>query len=135
MQSFRVVVLRIRSLWGCVALILGLFTPNLLPLSASAATQVKLGEVRQITGPADLDLDGEVLYAVNFSTDDPVRTIRGVRFLPDTQRIVGASFIAPQQVAPWMTKPEFGSSVDANQLEEVLQDIRWANSGAAQRLL
>ena len=134
MQSFRVVVLRIRSLWGCVALILGLFTPNLLPLSASAATQVKLGEVRQITGPADLDLDGEVLYAVNFSTDDPVRTIRGVRFLPDTQRIVGASFIAPQQVAPWMTKPEFGSSVDANQLEEVLQDIRWANSGASERL-
>ena len=32
---------------------------------------VKLGAVTQIAGPQDLDLDGEFLYAINFSADDP----------------------------------------------------------------
>jgi len=106
----------------------------LLALSATAATTVHLGSVRQITGPADLDLDGEFIYAINFSADDPVRTVRGVRFLPDTQTIPGASLVGPQHVTPWQTKPEFGASADANQLEEILSDIRWANAGNQERL-
>jgi hypothetical protein len=98
------------------------------------ATSVKLGNVTQITGPQDLDLEGEIIYAVNFSADDPVRTVRGVAFQPDRLPIPGATFVGPQQVTPWQTKPELGNSVDANQLEEILADIRWADNGASQRL-
>jgi hypothetical protein len=105
-----------------------------VPRPVDAGTVVKLGSVRQISGPQDLDLEGEIIYAINFSADDPPRTVRGVTFLPDRQNIPGATLVGPQQVAPWQTKPEFGSSSDANQLEEILQDIRWANSGAGERL-
>lgn len=105
-----------------------------VPGASEAGTVVKLGSVRQISGPQDLDLEGEIIYAINFSQDDPVRTVRGVAFLPDRQKIVGATLVGPQQVAPWQTKPEFGASSDANQLEEIFQDIRWANSGASERL-
>jgi hypothetical protein len=101
---------------------------------SSAATVVKLGVVTSIFGPDDLDLDGEFVYAVNFSSDDPVRVVKGVTFTPDRTRIPGASFLGPQQVTPWMTTPEFGDSPDANALEGIFQDIRWANSGAAERL-
>src|SRR5262252_3569729 len=94
-----------------------------------AATSVKLGSVTQITGPQDLDLEGDIIYAINFSADDPVRTVRGVAFQPDRLTIPGATLVGPQQVTPWQTKPEFGSTADANQLEEILADIRWADSG------
>ena len=69
-----------------------------------------------------------------FRADDPVRTISGVQFLPDTQAIPGATLVGPQNVAPWQTKPEFGASPDANALEEICADIRWANAGAGETL-
>ena len=98
------------------------------------ATLIKLGSILQISGPQDLDLEGEMIYAINFSTDDPVRTVQGVKFTPDRQSTPGATFIGPQQVTPWQTRPEFGSTADDNQLEEILHDIRWANSAAGERL-
>ncbi|MBI1841531.1 MAG: lamin tail domain-containing protein [Verrucomicrobia bacterium] len=97
-------------------------------------TVVLLGAIQQIAGPQDLDLDGEFTYAINFSPDDPVRTVHGVKFLPDTQTIKGAVLTGPQVVQAWQAKPEFGSSADANQLEEILFDIRWANSAGGERL-
>ena len=95
-----------------------------------AGTTATLGTVRQFTGPADpnLDLAGQFDYAVNFSANDPVRTVNGLTFTPDTQAISGASFIGPREVTPWQAKPEFGSSTDANELEEIMADIRWAAS-------
>lgn len=114
------------SLW---LLLLSLATPTL-----SAATTVRLGSVQQISGPGDLDLEGDFPYAINFSNDDPVRTVRGVRFLPDNRPITGATLVGPQNVTPWQTKPEFGNTTDDNQLEEILYDIRWANSGGGERL-
>lgn len=101
---------------------------------AFADTSVKLGTVSQIRGPQDLDLDGEFAYAINFSANDPSRTVRGVTFLPDRLAIPGATFVGPQQVSPWQSKPEFGSTADANALEEIYQDIRWASSGGGERL-
>lgn len=103
-------------------------------LCTRAATVVKLGAVQPLAGPDDLDLDGEFAYAVNFSANDPVKVVKGVTFTPDRTRIVGATFLGPQQVSPWMTKPEFGSTADANALEDLFEDIRWANSGAGERL-
>ena len=95
---------------------------------AVANTTVSLGSVTQITGPQDFDLTGEFIYAINFSANDPARTVSGVTFLPDTQSIPGAVLYGPNNVTPWGTRPEFGSSTDANELEEILQDIRWASS-------
>ena len=93
-------------------------------LTLHAATTVKMGAVTQIRGARDLDLEGEILYAINFSADDGPRKVRGITFLPDTQKIVGAIVVGPQQVTSWQTKPEFGGSVDDDQLEEIFSDIR-----------
>jgi len=101
---------------------------------ARAATSVRLGAVTQLTGPQDLDLEGQMIYAINFSANDPLRSVRGITFTPDRQVIPGTTLVGPQQVSPWQTKPEFGSSADANQLEEICQDIRWANSDSSERL-
>lgn len=110
----------------------------ILSLSAGvrAGTVVHLGSVNSFTGPTDpnLDLTGLFDYAVNFSANDPQRTVNGLVFKPDTQAIPGASFIGPQNVAPWQAKPEFGSSTDANELEEIMHDIRWANNGSGEKL-
>ncbi|MCC7375783.1 MAG: lamin tail domain-containing protein [Verrucomicrobiales bacterium] len=103
-------------------------------MSTRAATTVNFGDVRQIAGPQDLDLSGDFVYAVNFSADDGPRTVAGVTFQPDRLPITGATFIGPQQVTGWQTKPEFGATADANELEEILHDIRWANSGSNERL-
>ena len=78
-------------------------------MTAFSNTVVKLGAVTQISGPADLDLAGDFAYAINFSTDDPVRTVHGVAFQPDRLKITGATLTGPQQVTPWQTRPEFGS--------------------------
>jgi hypothetical protein len=103
-------------------------------LTLHAATTVKMGAVTQIRGAKDLDLEGEILYAINFSADDGPRKVRGITFLPDTQKIVGATLVGPQQVTSWQTKPEFGGSVDDDQLEEIFSDIRWAVAGSGERL-
>ncbi|MEO0017634.1 MAG: hypothetical protein RLZZ522_917 [Verrucomicrobiota bacterium] len=103
---------------------------SFLAETAVGGTAVTLGAVHQFTGPADPNLDfaGQFDYAVNFSANDPVRTVNGLAFKPDTQAISGASFIGPHNVTPWQTKPEFGTSADANELEEIMADIRWAIS-------
>lgn len=99
-----------------------------LAFMAAADTVVTLGSVSQITGPQDLDLEGDIVYAINFSADDPVRTVHGVPFRPDRQSIPGVTLVGPRHMAPWETKPEFGSSADADALEEICADIRWAHS-------
>ena len=95
-----------------------------------AGTVTTLGSIKQFTGPDDpnLDLAGLFEYAVNFSPDDPVRTVNGLQFKPDTQSIPGASFIIPQNVVAWQARPEYGASTNANALEEIMHDIRWARS-------
>jgi len=105
-----------------------------LAASSHASTTVNAGSIGVITGPNDLDLLGEIVYAVNFSPNDPALTVNGVVFSPDTPPPAGASFVLPQNVAPWQTKPEFGDSLSDNNLEEIFQDIRWANNGVGERL-
>jgi hypothetical protein len=98
---------------------------------AWAATTINLGTVTPIAGPGDLDLDGDMVYAVHFGPNNPVTlTVNGVPFLSDTTFIPGATFIGPQAVGPpgWQTKPEFGATADDDALENIYQDIRWANN-------
>ena len=108
----------------------------LIPAStALAVTTVNFGTVSQFTGPADLNLDpANVVYAVNFSNNDPDLTINGVTFLHDRQVIPGFSSVGPNQVTPWQNKPEYGAGADNDNLEQMMNDIRWANAGGGQSL-
>ena len=111
-----------------IRLCLSLLAATLSLAAARANTVVSLGTVSQISGPQSVDLVGEIVYAINFSTDDPVRTVAGVQFRPDNQPISGATLYGPNNVTPWQTRPEFGASVDANEFEEIMHDIRWATN-------
>ncbi|MCC6234766.1 MAG: lamin tail domain-containing protein [Verrucomicrobiales bacterium] len=113
---------------------LSLLLPHATAPFAAAQTVVKLGTVRTFSSPADLDLEGEFIYAINFSADDPPRTVRGVVFTPDTTPPRGATLVGPQSVVSWQNRPNFGSSADAVQLAEIMHDIRWANAGSGERL-
>src|SRR5687768_13841758 len=117
----------------CLLLLLLLLA---LPENLSAGTVVNFGTVTQFTGPTDpnLDLNGQFAYAINFSPDDPVRTVNGLNFIPDTQAIPGATLLGPQQVLAWQGKPEYGVTADADSLEEIMHDIRWASAGAGEKL-
>ena len=108
----------------------------LLSLCSRAGTVVTLGSITQINGPADpgLDLVGEMLHAINFSANDGPLVVSGVTFTPDTALAAGVITVGPNQVAPWQTKPDFGIGADNDNLEEVMQDIRWANNNAGQVL-
>jgi len=105
-----------------------------LAASSHASTTVNAGSIGVITGPNDLDLLGEIVYAVNFSANDPALTVNEVVFSPDTPAPAGASFVLPLNVAPWQTKPEFGDSLSDNNLEEIFQDIRYADTSVGGRL-
>ncbi|MCA9248772.1 MAG: PEP-CTERM sorting domain-containing protein [Planctomycetales bacterium] len=94
--------------------------------SAQAATTVNFGTVSQFTGPGDLDLDGNFLYAVNFSGDSDAHTVNGLAFSVDSPAPAGATFNIPNNVTPWQVKPEFGGTADDNALEDIMADIRWA---------
>ena len=101
--------------------------------SASAATLVNSGTISAINGPASLDLIGEFVHAINFSANDPVRTVRYVPFTPDSALEPGLT-IGPNNVTPWQIKPDFGVGADEVSLAEIFADIRWANAGAGQTL-
>jgi len=105
-----------------------------LTTSSHALTTVHAGSIGVFNGPDDLDLLGEIVYAINFSANDPALAVNGVTFTPDTAPPVGATFSGPNNVTPWQTKPEFGDSPSANNLEEIMADIRWANSANGERL-
>ncbi len=103
---------------------------------AAAGTVVHLGSIKQFTGPADpnIDLTGQFDYAINFNDDVQNRTVNGLQFKLDTPAPPGTSFIGPQNVVAWQAKPEYGASADANSLEEIMHDIRWANASVAEKL-
>ncbi len=116
-----------------VGLIFGAAALGSVP-SAEALTTVHNGTVSTFTGPAGLDLSGNFRYAINFSNNDPNRTVSGLTFLHDRQVIPGATLTGPNEVTPWAVTPEFGATADDNELEQIMADIRWANSGANQIL-
>jgi hypothetical protein len=95
----------------------------MVPVQAS--TTVNAGAIGTISGPQDLDLLGEIVYAINFSANDPALTVNGVVFTPDTAAPAGATLVGPQNATPWQTKPEFGASASDDALERVFEDIRW----------
>ncbi|HEX2749387.1 MAG TPA: hypothetical protein VHM91_15365, partial [Verrucomicrobiales bacterium] len=92
--------------------------------AAQAVTTVNAGTLTQISGPGGLDLAGEFTHAINFSSNDPALFINGVRFKPDTALPAGFT-VGNNQVAPWGTKPAFGTDTDSDNLEQIFEDIRY----------
>ncbi|RYD37437.1 MAG: hypothetical protein EOP86_03495, partial [Verrucomicrobiaceae bacterium] len=106
-----------------------------VPLTATyGQTTVISGTVAEVRSPSDLDLTGEFAYAVNFSPNDPPVRVAGLTFNPDTTVPAGASFVLPNNVAPWQVRPDFGTTADEVALARLYEDIRWANAGAGQQL-
>ena len=103
----------------------------LLAAPLKAATTVNFGTITQINGPGGLDLAGEMTYAIDFSANDGPMFVNGVKFIPDTALAPGLT-VGPNNVTPWQTKPNFGSGIDADNLEEIYADIRWADNNTAQ---
>jgi hypothetical protein len=103
------------------------------PSLVSAATVVNSGTISAINGPSALDLTGEMVHAINFSANDPDRTVRYVRFTPDSALAPGLT-VGPNNVTPWFAKPDFGVGADEGSLSEIFADIRWANAGAGETL-
>src|SRR5688572_18226694 len=94
--------------------------------TGKAGTVVNFGTISQISGSGDLDLTGNITHAINFG-DNQDRVVNGVTFVLDTTLPAGY-VIGPQIATPWQTKPEFGLTADDDELEELFQDIRWANN-------
>lgn len=94
--------------------------------AADAQMVVHFGTVETFGGPEDLDLDGHFAYAINLD-DSQDRIVQGLRFKTDRNPIPGYSFTIPNEVTNWNAKPNFGDTADDNELEEIMQDIRWTN--------
>lgn len=101
-----------------------------VPAVVTAQQVVHFGDLKQFTGPDDLDLAGEIVYAVDLNGDTD-RVVNGVEFLTDNNPIPGYVSTFTHTVSGWETKPEYGGTTDDNNLEEIMHDIRWTNAGVA----
>ncbi len=89
---------------------------------------VNFGDVSVFHGPDDLDLTGSFLYAVNVSPNSAESfTVNGVEFKADTT-VAGVSILANQAKDNWNSRPYFGDSADAQNLADVLWDVRFHGS-------
>lgn len=108
-----------------------LIASGLMVLPAVSSTTVLAGSAGLIHGLSEVDLTGEMVYAINFSANDGPRVVNGVTFTPDTALPPGVTTVGPNNVTPWQTKPNFGSTPDDDAFEGIFEDIRWANSTTA----
>lgn len=89
--------------------------------AGGASAQTSVG---YFSGPGvgqGLDLSGSFDYAVQFSTNN-VRTISGVNFW-GYQSVAGLGITTHYAVDNWGLKPEYGTSTDANALEDMMHDV------------
>lgn len=92
-----------------------------------SGTVAHLGSVEEITSPDDLDLEGNIVRAINFRGAEAI-SIGGVEFAPDDALPMGTMFVGPNFASPWATRPELGDSPDADALESLYHSMRWALS-------
>ena len=77
-----------------------------------------------ITSAADLDLEGDFLYAINVG--GPAQTVGEVQFVSDQEEISGVSWMAQHSFEEWLTKTDLGAGADNEALATVLWSIRWS---------
>ncbi|HQL76094.1 MAG TPA: malectin domain-containing carbohydrate-binding protein, partial [Phycisphaerae bacterium] len=90
-----------------------------------------IGEAKGFGGASDLDLSGDMVYAVNVSPNaaDSPKQVGGATFTADTAT-AGVSVAATNSINNWLTKPEYGSTTDDDNLEEIMWDIRFGSNNA-----
>jgi len=77
-----------------------------------------------------LDLNGTFLYALNIGGDTPLQ-VRDALFEPLLEaEVVGATLLAANHIPGWFA-PVFGDSADDDNLEVVMQSMRWSDAGNA----
>jgi len=87
-----------------------------------------IGQAGGFGGPGDLDLAGDMVYAIDVSPNPaPSRSVGGAVFTPDNAT-PGVAVAAGNSVNDWGTKPEYGSSADDDNLEAIMHDIRWSTN-------
>jgi len=85
--------------------------------------------VHPIHNVGELDLTGEMTYAVNFSaTSTPV--VNGVSFALDYNPPPRVTLVGANHIDSWESPPKFGPAPDGANLSEVCRGIRYALPGA-----
>ena len=110
------------SRWVTCALFASSFAAGVPVVSAD--TIVHLGTIGQITGAADLDLDGDIVHAINLRGETV--EIAGVSFVSDDTAPAGTTLVGPNFATDWQTRPELGDTADDNALEELFHNLRLA---------
>ena len=97
------------------------------PGGLRADTIAHLGEIREFSGPDDLDLDpSRVVVAIDVFGDSD-RLVNGVLFETDKSDLPNVTVTASHSIDGWTNRPDY-SGADASSvanLEEIMQDIRW----------
>ncbi|YCM45245.1 lamin tail domain-containing protein [Verrucomicrobiaceae bacterium 227] len=107
---------------------LGAILLTLLALPLGAETIVNIGEIREFNGPDDLELDpARVVVAIDIFGDSD-RTVNGVLFETDKSPPANVSVTATHSIDGWASLPSYGGAdpTSANNLELIMQDIRWS---------
>ena len=95
---------------------------HLLILFTSSAWSQAIVDV--FSSPEDLDLTGDIVYAVR--AGGPAVTVGLVTFTPDNAT-PGVVLDAQNTNVPWGPANDFGDGADADGLEAVVSGIRWSN--------
>ena len=100
------------------------------PGGLSADTIAHLGEIREFSGPDDLDLDpSRVVVAIDVFGDSD-RLVNGVLFETDKSDLPNVTVTASHSIDGWTNRPDY-SGADASSvanLEEIMRDIRWTQA-------
>ena len=88
-----------------------------------------LGHLSTFAGVSDLDLSGDIVWAINVGGNDTI-TVGGVMFLSDAEAIAaGATIESSRRKAAWGERPEYGDDADNDQLESIMHSIRSSTFG------
>lgn len=96
-------------------------------LPATAETIINVGEIREFTGPDDLELDpARVVVAIDVFGDSD-RTVNGVLFETDKSPPANVTVSAVNSINDWASRPSYtgADQASADNLELIMQDIRW----------
>ena len=99
----------------------------LIVLPSVAETIVNVGEIREFTGPDDLELDpARVIFAIDVFGHSE-RSVNGVLFETDKTPPANVSITAANSINDWTSRPSYTGTDQASvdNLEQIMQDIRW----------
>jgi len=116
------------------SILLPLILLRLLISASVAGTVVNVGEIREFNGPDDLNLDPNRLVVAIDVFGDTDRMVNGVLFETDKSPPANVSITATNSIDNWAsTRPSYSGAdpVSTDNLELIMQDIRWSRAPAA----